>query len=101
MGVLLRPNGAPATKVRENLSREEVKRVVEFDAWCRQRGLRLDLFCAKCVDEHGPNGRTWANNDRYATEFKIECLHAERVYGRGDVEGPRAPQPEKKIIVGV
>jgi hypothetical protein len=59
----------------------DVKTVVEFERWCNAMGLALDLFCKKCVDEHGPGGRCWGNNSPDSTVYHLECQCTDRVYG--------------------
>lgn len=81
--MILQPNGAPARKRQEQLSRQDVKTVVEFEQWCRAHGIALDLYCNRCANEHGARGaRMWANNSRYDDVYHLECQCTDRVYGR-------------------
>lgn len=102
--MIIRPNGAPAKREIQTLSREEVRRVVEFEAWLTSRGLSFDIYCNKCADAAGPKGaRCWGNNSRDDNTYKLECQHAERVYGRASSPGREIVTPsfEKKIQVMV
>lgn len=78
--MLLLPNGAPATRKHETLSRDEIALVTNFERWCERRGLKMDLFCQQCYDD-GINPRCSGDNDPDALTFKISCSHADRVYG--------------------
>lgn len=81
-GVILLPNGLPAGKARETLTKDEIKLVTQFEAWCRKRKLQFDLICETCADAgHGPNSRCKGDNDPDSTRYAITCAHAERVYG--------------------
>ncbi len=100
--MILRPDGTPSKKKLVTLSREDVKRITEFEEFCRRRNISLDLYCNKCSNEHGPRGaRMWANNNRDATAFHMECQCTDHVYGR-DVT-PRTPVqtfvPKPTVIV--
>lgn len=100
--MILRPDGAPARKKRVPLSRVDVKTVQEFERWCHSHGLALDIYCRKCVDEHGPGGRCWANNARDATTFHLECQCTDRIYGDGAMRDTApAPRYEPKIQIAV
>ena len=82
MGVLLFPNGLPTKKVRETLTQDEVKLVREFSFWCERRGLALDLFCRKCLDDGlGKGGRVYGENPPDSLSFHVTCGHADRIYG--------------------
>lgn len=82
MGVILLPNGMPGTRVRETLTKDEIKVVTEFERWATRRGLVLDLICKHCLDEgRGGDSRCIGDNARDASSYKISCAHAERVYG--------------------
>lgn len=82
MSLIIVPAGFGSELRRETLSREEIKLVTEFEAWCRKRNLALDLICRDCVDAgHGAASRCKGDNGRDATVFKITCAHCERVYG--------------------
>jgi hypothetical protein len=82
MGVILLPNGLPSAIQKETLSRDEIKLVTAFEAWCERRGIALDLICKKCLDDgHGKASRLSGNNKRDAHTYSIKCAHAERTYG--------------------
>lgn len=99
--MIIRPNGAPGTRTTETLSREDVKRIIEFEAWLHSRKLSFDIYCDTCAETLGPGGaRCWGNNARDGHTYKLECQHAERVYGNANT--PRrqiVTEPEKKIQV--
>lgn len=80
--MLVLPNGLPGTKIRESLSKEEVKLVNDFEEWCHRRGLIMDIICNSCLDEgHERASRCFGDNTRNSGIFRINCAHAERVYG--------------------
>lgn len=101
--MIIRPNGAPGTRKVEALSREDVKRIIEFEAWLHSRKLHWDIYCSTCADTLGPKGaRCWGNNGRDDNAYKVECHCTERVYGNANT--PRreiAVDPPKKILVTV
>lgn len=91
--MIIRPDGHPAKRKQETLSRDEVRRVVEFEQWCQARGLHIDLYCDKCVESFGPRGsRCWGNNPRDATTYHLECQCTDRVYG--NAQSPRREIPK-------
>ncbi len=82
--LIIVPGGFGSELRRETLTKEEVRLVTEFEAWCHKRNLALDLICRDCADAgHGGASRCRGDNARDATVFKITCPHAERVYGEG------------------
>lgn len=82
MGLILFPNGMPGTLERQTLSKDEIKIVTEFEAWCKRRRLVLDLICQDCLEAgHASSSRCSGNNGRDSNTYKITCAHAERVYG--------------------
>ena len=100
--MILRPDGAPSRRKTEPLSREEVKRIMEFEAWCNARGLKLDMFCSKCWNNYGPKGaRTWGNNNRDSQHWHLECQCTDRAYGTGITPRSNAPAHEPRIQVQV
>jgi hypothetical protein len=100
--VILRPDGAPAKKKSASLSREDVRRITEFEEFCRRRGISLDLYCERCANEHGPRGaRMWANNSRDSAVFSMQCQCTIHTYGRSSapVAPPSAYTPRPTVIV--
>lgn len=90
--MLLRPDGAPARKKEVPLSRAEVKQIMEFEEFCRRRGIALDLICTKCVDAGaGKLSRLAGNNNRYANVWKMECACTVHVHGRDPKTVPVEP----------
>jgi hypothetical protein len=80
--MILLPNGLPSKLQQETLSREEINTVLQFEAWCRNRGLSFILNCDKCLMEHGTKkGYCTAGNDRYSSSYHIVCNHADRIHG--------------------
>jgi hypothetical protein len=78
--MLLLPNGLPSKLQRETLGRDEISLITTFENWLSRRGLKMDLLCEKCIDEGLPP-RVWGDNSRDAASYKVNCSHAERVYG--------------------
>ena len=102
--MLIQPNGLPSTRKKTPLTRVDVKTVIEFERWCEMMGLKMDLFCSKCVDTYGgPGGRCWGNNSRDASAYHLECQCTDRVYGvdTGPRETPRlvGPHDNKPTII--
>ena len=99
--MIIQPNGAPGKQKVEPMSREDVKRIIEFEQWLHSRKLSFDLYCNTCADTLGPKGaRCWGNNSRDDNAYKISCQCTERVYGNANT--PRrqiVTEPEKKIQV--
>lgn len=92
--MILRPNGNPARKKVIPLNRTDVKTVIDFERWCLQMGLALDLYCPKCADTLGPaKSRCWGNNQKDATTYHLECHCTDRVHGTSVT-----PRAERAII---
>lgn len=101
--MILRPNGTPSKRNVEQLSRAEVKRILEFEAWLTSRGLQIDIYCKKCIDTYGSlkGGRCWGNNARDGAQWHLECQCTDRAYGTGIVERKAATAGDPKIMVTV
>ena len=102
--MLIQPNGLPSTRKKTPMTRVDVKTVIEFERWCEMMGLKLDLFCTKCMDTYGGAGaRCWGNNARDAAAYHLECQCTDRVYGQDTTsrETPRivGPHDNKPTII--
>jgi hypothetical protein len=100
--VIIRPDGRQGTRKSEALSREDVKRIMDFEAWCTSRGIKLDMFCSKCWNEYGPKGaRMWGNNSRDSQAWHLECQCTDRAYGTGITPRAAAQPADRKIQIDV
>jgi hypothetical protein len=80
--LIILPNGFRPEQAKETLTKDEVKLVTDFEAWCQRRGLAVDLLCKHCLDAgHGPGSRCRGDNRRDSQAWRITCAHADRVYG--------------------
>ena len=72
-------------KIRERLTRMDIKRVTEFEQWCNVHGLQMDLLCRHCFENDARESRCVGDNDPESTSYKISCGCRDRVYGNPGV----------------